>query len=73
MHKEIDFKKLASLSTFQRFIVEVVKHIIPGFRGVPSRGKKTIMAQKFNERLADYKEVLAELKERLKERENKML
>lgn len=64
----IDFNRIANLSTFQRFIIEAIKITIPGFKGVPSRGKKEIMAKEFNSRVNDYRNVINELNEVLKKR-----
>lgn len=64
----INFNRIANLSTFQRFIIEAIKISVPGFEGVPSRGKKEVMAIKFNQRIADYRDVMKELKEKFKER-----
>ena len=64
----IDFNRIANLSTFQRFIIEAIKITIPGFKGVPSRGKKEFMAKEFNSRVNDYRNVINELNEVLKKR-----
>ena len=64
----IDFNRIANLSTFQRFIIEAIKITIPGFKGVPSRGKKEFMAKEFNSRVNDYRDVINELNEVLKKR-----
>jgi len=63
---DIDFTRIANLSTFQRFIIEAIKISVPGFKGVPTRGKKEIMAKEFNKRASNYRLVMTELKEKLK-------
>ena len=63
----IDFTRIANLSTFQRFLIEAIKISVPGFEGVTTRGKKETIAKEFNKRASDYRLVMTELKERLKE------
>lgn len=69
---QIDFVAIAKLSSFQRFFVEALKKVVPGFENVPVRGSKEVMTTKFNQNLANYKEVMTELKMVLKKRAGKL-
>ena len=69
---DLDFNSIANSSDFQRFIVFLAKKITPGlFNGVSTRATSTKMKQQFNETRADYRLVMTELKEKLKERREK--
>ena len=64
----IDFNRIADLSSFRMFIQEVIKTSLPGFEGVPTRGKKKVITKAFNKRILYWKEVQEEMKEVLKKR-----
>lgn len=69
---ELDFYAIANSSDFQRFIVFLAKKITPGlFSGVSTRATGSKMKQQFNDTRADYRLVMKELKEKLKERREK--
>lgn len=66
---DLDFYSIANSSDFQRFIVFLAKKITPGlFSGVSTRATSIKMKQQFNNTRADYRLVMSELKEKLKER-----
>ncbi len=66
---ELDFYAIANSSDFQRFVVFLAKKITPGlFNGVSTRVTGSKMKQQFNDTRADYRLVMTELKEKLKER-----
>lgn len=65
----LDFYAIANSSDFQRFIVFLAKKITPElFKGVSTRVTSSVMKEQFNDTRADYRLVMAELKEKLKER-----
>lgn len=69
---DLDFSAIANSSDFQRFIVFLAKKITPGlFKGVNTRVTGEVMKQQFNSKRGDYKLVMKELKEKLKERREK--
>ena len=68
---DLDFNSIANSSDFQRFIVFLAKKITPGlFSSVSTRATGSKMKQQFNDTRADYRLVMLELKEKLKERKN---
>lgn len=67
----IDFQRIADLSSFRMFIQEVIKTSLPGFEGVPTRGKKKVITNAFNKRIQYWKEVQEEMKIVLVERRKK--
>lgn len=64
----IDFSYLTNNSSFQRAIIEFIRKYIPGFENVNPRASKNVMTKSFNKNIANYKEVMAELKLKLKEK-----
>lgn len=67
----IDFNSIAQSSDFQRFIIYLAKKITPDiFRGVSTRVSNVRMVEQFNEKKADYRLVVKELKEVLRKRNN---
>ena len=64
----IDFSYLTNNSSFQRAIIEFIRKYIPGFETVNPRASKDVMTKSFNKNIANYKEVMAELKLKLKEK-----
>ena len=70
---DMDFYAIANSSDFQRFIVFLAKKITPGlFSGVSTRATSTKMKQQFNDTRGDYRLVMVELKEKLKERKERV-
>ena len=68
---ELNFNDIANSSDFQRFVVFLAKQITPGlFKGVSTRVTSVEMKRQFNDKRADYRLVMTELKEKLKERKN---
>lgn len=70
---DLDFNAIARSSDFQRFIIFLAKKITPGiFKGVNTRKSNIVMISQFNQKKADYRAVMSELKEVLRKRnENK--
>jgi len=54
---EIDFERIAKLMTFERFLIDAIKIIVPGFKGVPTRAKREVMKGEFDKRVKQIKEV----------------
>ena len=67
----IDFSYLTNNSSFQRAIMEFMKKFVPGLENIKPRGTKEVMKQSFNQNAYNYKLVMVELKEKLKERREK--
>ena len=71
----IDYHRIADLATFERFLIEAIKIIIPGFQGVSTRVSKKKMTTVFNERVvANYGSVVKEFEAKvakLKEKKEK--
>lgn len=61
----IDYHRIADLATFERFMIEAIKIIIPGFQGVPTRVSKKEMTKVFNQRVSDYGSVVKEYEAKL--------
>lgn len=68
----IDFSYLANNSSFQRAIMEFIKKFVPGFENVKHRGSMKVMKQSFDNNAHNYKNCMVELKEKLKERRDKI-
>lgn len=66
----IDFSYLTNNSSFQRAIIEFIRKYIPGFENVNPRASKDIMTKSFNKNIANYKEVMKELKLKLEGRKD---
>ena len=66
--KTIDFSYLANNSSFQRAIIEFIKRFVPGFENVKHRGSKEVMRKSFDQNANNYRNVMKELKEVLKKR-----
>ena len=64
----IDFSYLTSNSSFQRAIMEFIKKFVPGFENVEARGSKEVMVKSFDSNAQNYRECMAELKEKLLKR-----
>lgn len=68
----IDFSYLANNSSFQRGIMEFIKRFVPGMENIKHRGSKEVMKQSFNQNAHNYKQVMTELKEKLKQRKDEI-
>ena len=66
--KTIDFSYLTNNSSFQRAIMEFIRKFVPGLEDLKVRGNKEVMKQSFNENANNYRNVMKELKEVLKKR-----
>lgn len=64
----IDFSYLTNNSSFQRAIIEFIKKFVPGFENVKHRGSREIMRESFDQNANNYRNVMKELKEVLKKR-----
>ena len=64
----IDFSYLTNNSSFQRAIIEFIKKFIPGFENIDPRGSKEVVIQNLNQNITNYRDVMKELKEVLKKR-----
>ena len=62
----LDFSYLTNNSSFQRAIIEFIKKFIPGFEDVKPRGSKEVMVKTFNKNIANYRECMQELEEKLR-------
>ena len=70
---DLNFNKIANSSDFQRFIIYLAKQISPElFKGVSTRVSAPKMKQQFNQKRAEYKLVMTELKQKLEERRAKI-
>lgn len=60
---DIDFNRIANLSSFQRFIIEVMKQQFPtAFKKVNPRADKKVMAKEFNKRKQYMRDCMTEFK-----------
>ena len=66
--KTIDFSYLTNNSSFQRAIMEFIRKFVPGLEDIKIRGNKEVMKQSFNANVNNYRNVMKELKEVLKKR-----
>ena len=66
--KTIDFSYLANNSSFQRAIMEFIRKFVPGLENIKVRGNKEVMKQSFDQNANNYRNVMKELKEVLKKR-----
>ena len=64
----IDFSYLTNNSSFQRAIMEFIRKFVPGLENLKVRANKEVMKQSFNENANNYRNVMKELKEVLKKR-----
>ena len=67
----IDFSYLTDNSSFQRGIIEFIKKFIPGFENINPRGSKEVVIQNFNQNISNYRNVMTELKEVLKKKNDR--
>ena len=61
----IDYHRIADLATFERFMIEAIKIIVPGFQGVHTRVSKSKMTKEFNQRIVNYGSVVKEYEVKL--------
>ena len=60
---DIDFSRIANLSSFQRFFIEAIKQVFPNiFKSVDPRASKEKTAEQFNKRKAYMKDCMTEFK-----------
>lgn len=60
---DIDFNRIANLSSFQRFFIEAIKQVFPNvFKSVDPRASKEKTAEQFNKRKAFMKDCMTEFK-----------
>lgn len=60
---DINFNRIANLSSFQRFFIEAIKQVFPNiFKSVDPRASKEKTAEQFNKRKAYMKDCMTEFK-----------
>ena len=69
---DIDFSRIANLSSFQRFFIEAIKQVFPNiFKSVDPRASKQKTAEQFNKQKLFMKDCVSEFEDLLVKRKNK--